>query len=64
MSRKIRAGTQTLIQALQAIPWAEDQDNDDDVMHPEVTPTEPESDEDDKAGKQAQHSCCSWHTER
>ena len=48
---KIRAGTQTLIQALQAIPWAEDQDNDDDVMHPEVAPTESESDEDDKAGK-------------
>ena len=29
----MRAGTQTLIQALQAIPWAEDPDNDDEAMH-------------------------------
>ena len=47
---QMRAGTQTLIQALQAIPWAEDQDNEDDILHPDTTPTEPESDEDDRAG--------------
>ena len=44
----MRAGTQTLIQALQAIPWAEDQDNEDDMLHPEITagPTmEAESDD-------------------
>ena len=46
----MRAGTQTLIQALQAIPWAEDADNEDDMLHPDVTPTEAESDEEDKTG--------------
>ncbi|OCH96692.1 UDP-Glycosyltransferase/glycogen phosphorylase [Obba rivulosa] len=46
----MRAGTQTLIQALQALPWIEDQDNDDDVVNHDVTPTENESDEDDKHG--------------
>lgn len=44
----MRAGTQTLIQALQALPWIEDQDNDDDIVNHDVTPTENESDEDDK----------------
>lgn len=29
----MRAGTQTLIQALQAIPWAEDADNEDETQH-------------------------------
>lgn len=28
----MRAGTQTLIQALQAIPWADDPDNDDEPV--------------------------------
>ncbi|THH29724.1 hypothetical protein EUX98_g4467 [Antrodiella citrinella] len=43
----LRAGTQTLIQALQAIPWAtDDQDNDDDAAHQESTDSE--SDEEDK----------------
>ncbi|EMD41640.1 glycosyltransferase family 1 protein [Gelatoporia subvermispora B] len=46
----MRAGTQTLIQALQALPWIEDQDNDDDVVNHDITPTENESDEDDKHG--------------
>lgn len=45
----MRAGTQTLIQALQAMPWVEDQDNDDEI-HPDITPGEPESDEDDNFG--------------
>ncbi|OBZ79076.1 Sterol 3-beta-glucosyltransferase [Grifola frondosa] len=44
----MHTGTQTLIQALQAVPWAEDQDNDDDIMNHDVTPVEAESDEDDK----------------
>ncbi|KAH8100480.1 hypothetical protein BXZ70DRAFT_937353 [Cristinia sonorae] len=43
----LRAGTQTLIQALQAIPWAgDDQDNDEDAANQEAT--DPESDEEDK----------------
>lgn len=48
----MRAGTQTLIQALQAIPWAEDQDNEDDMLHAEAgaANTETESDEDDRPG--------------
>lgn len=46
----MRAGTQTLIQALQAMPWAEDQDNDDELHH-DVTPAEQESDEDDNQGQ-------------
>lgn len=42
----MRAGTQTLIQALQAMPWVEDQDNDDELNH-DVSTGEPESDDDD-----------------
>jgi sterol 3beta-glucosyltransferase len=48
----MRAGTQTLIQALQALPWAEEQDMDEDTHH-DVTPTEPESDEDDNISMSA-----------
>ncbi|KAI0651552.1 hypothetical protein C8Q79DRAFT_43404 [Trametes meyenii] len=46
--RSMHAGTQTFIQALQAVPWAEDQDNDDEFLNHDVTPVEAESDEDDK----------------
>ncbi|KAI0757283.1 hypothetical protein C8Q80DRAFT_1265234 [Daedaleopsis nitida] len=46
--RSMHAGTQTFIQALQAVPWAEDQDHDDEYMNHDVTPGEPESDEDEK----------------
>ncbi|KAI0343992.1 hypothetical protein BDW22DRAFT_1355240 [Trametopsis cervina] len=42
----MRAGTQTLIQALQAMPWADDP-NDDDELHHDITPGEPESDDED-----------------
>lgn len=43
----MRSGTQTLIQALQAIPWAEDPDNDDDEMHHGLSSQlESDSDED------------------
>ena len=45
----MRAGTQTLIQALQALPWGDEHDMDDDVRH-EASPAEPESDEDDNLG--------------
>ncbi|KAI0670202.1 hypothetical protein C8Q78DRAFT_174503 [Trametes maxima] len=46
--RSMHAGTQTFIQALQAVPWAEDQDNDDEFLNHDVTPVEAESDEEDK----------------
>jgi sterol 3beta-glucosyltransferase len=49
----MRAGTQTLIQALQAIPWAEDPDNDDEAMHHGLSTTleSDSSDEEDTLGK-------------
>jgi hypothetical protein len=46
----MRAGTQTLIQALQAIPWTDFSDNGDDVINPSVELTESDSEEDDKPG--------------
>ncbi|KAH9911427.1 uncharacterized protein BXZ73DRAFT_93381 [Epithele typhae] len=46
--RSMHTGTQTFIQALQAVPWAEDQDNDDEYMNHNITPGEPESDDEDK----------------
>lgn len=30
----MRAGTQTLIQAIQAMPWTEDQEGDDEAIDP------------------------------
>ena len=30
----MRAGTQTLIQAIQAIPWADEPENDDEILPP------------------------------
>lgn len=53
ISCQMRAGTQTLIQALQALPWTKDPDNDDDIInHSNLTPaTDSESDEDDKRGQ-------------
>lgn len=47
----MRVGTQTLIQALQALPWASDQDHEDDITSHDpsaltlVTDEEEESDE-------------------
>ncbi|KAA1468468.1 hypothetical protein DENSPDRAFT_794393 [Dentipellis sp. KUC8613] len=56
----MRAGTQTLIQALQALPWAEDQDNDDDVInHGGLSPAESDSEEE---GKQVHGLSSSIHT--
>jgi hypothetical protein len=45
----MRAGTQTLIQALQAIPWNDYPDNEDDVINHSFD-TELDSEEDDKPG--------------
>ncbi|KAI8995413.1 hypothetical protein BD414DRAFT_435240 [Trametes punicea] len=45
--RSMHAGTQTIIQALQAVPWAEDQDIDDDFLNHDATPLGTESDEED-----------------
>lgn len=41
----MRAGTQTLIQALQALPWTDDADNDDE-LNPDLSPADSSSDED------------------
>ncbi|KAI0823047.1 hypothetical protein BC628DRAFT_1417911 [Trametes gibbosa] len=48
--RSMHAGTQTFIQALQAVPWAEDQDNDDEFLNHDAAPAsaEAESDEEDR----------------
>ncbi|KAJ6604204.1 glycosyltransferase family 1 protein [Mycena vulgaris] len=43
----MRAGTQTLIQALQALPWT-DPDNEDDVMPQTLSPVDSDSDEEGK----------------
>jgi hypothetical protein len=39
----MRAGTQTLIQALQALPWTAETDNEDDVLYHALTPIDTES---------------------
>ncbi|KAJ7275436.1 glycosyltransferase family 1 protein [Mycena haematopus] len=54
----MRAGTQTLIQALQALPWA-DTDNDDDVIPQTLSPIDSDSDEE---GKPADRLASSIHT--
>lgn len=47
----MRAGTQTLIQALQALPWVEDQDNDDEFLTHDTTPVDTSSsDDEDQSG--------------
>jgi hypothetical protein len=54
----MRAGTQTLIQALQALPWTADPDNDDEVLDhglPQTSDTESESEEGE--GKQRAFLC-------
>nr|GAT43674.1 UDP-glucose:sterol glycosyltransferase [Mycena chlorophos] len=55
----IRAGTQTLIQALQAIPWTDDPENEDDVIPQTLSPVDIDSDEE---GKQAERLASSIHT--
>ncbi|CDO70233.1 Glycosyltransferase Family 1 protein [Trametes cinnabarina] len=46
--QSLHAGTQTFIQALQAVPWAEDQDNDDEFLNHDSTPLSAESDDEDQ----------------
>lgn len=49
----MRAGTQTLIQALQAIPWTDDPDNDDELLnHALGSAIDSDSEEEDGPGKQ------------
>lgn len=47
----MRAGTQTLIQALQAMPWVEDQDNDDELNNDASTGEQESDDDDDRVGQ-------------
>ena len=59
---QMRAGTQTLIQALQAIPWADDPDNDDEpveTLHHDLNvPADMDSEEEeDSLGELARASC-------
>ncbi|KAK7468549.1 Sterol 3-beta-glucosyltransferase [Stygiomarasmius scandens] len=53
----MRAGTQTLIQALQAIPWSQDPDNDDEILN-----HAPTDDSDDDDAKPIQPLASSIHT--
>jgi hypothetical protein len=46
----MRAGTQTLIQALQAIPWADDLDNDEDMAHHDISVDSDNDEEENKPG--------------
>jgi hypothetical protein len=46
----MRAGTQTLIQALQALPLMDDQENDDEFMSSSISPPDSESDDEGKHG--------------
>lgn len=43
----MRAGTHTLIQALQAIPWTDDPDNDDETTNHGSAPDSDSDDDDD-----------------
>ncbi|THU88460.1 hypothetical protein K435DRAFT_830554 [Dendrothele bispora CBS 962.96] len=57
----MRAGTQTLIQVLQAIPWTEDPDNDDDIVNHGLTPATDDSESEDEV-KPTQPLASSIHT--
>jgi sterol 3beta-glucosyltransferase len=46
----MRAGTQTLIQALQALPLIDDPEIDDEPMH-DLSPAESDSDDEGKPGE-------------
>ena len=51
----MRAGTQTLIQAIQAIPWADDADNDDEAIPPTSMSESDSSDEEEEQGGMLWH---------
>ncbi len=46
----MRAGTQTLIQVLQALPLVDDPEIDDELMSPGMSPPESDSDDEGKHG--------------
>jgi sterol 3beta-glucosyltransferase len=58
----MRLGTQTLIQALQAIPWAHDSDR-SEGLHPESSSPESESEEDTNSKSSATLHCFYHHAE-
>ena len=47
----MRAGTQTLIQALQALPLIDDPELDDEPMSHDLSPAESDSDDEGKHGE-------------
>lgn len=51
MVEQIRAGTQTLIQALQALPLIDDPEIDDEPMSHDLSPAESDSDDEGKHGE-------------
>lgn len=51
----MRAGTQTLIQAIQAIPWTDEPDPDDEAVRP--TSMNSDSSEEDQAGVLQTQDC-------
>ncbi|KAI0662529.1 hypothetical protein C8Q70DRAFT_909134 [Cubamyces menziesii] len=59
--QSLHAGTQTFIQALQAVPWAEDQDNDDEFLNHGASPEEVYSDEDDNKSNRLTSSIHAIH---
>jgi hypothetical protein len=57
----MRAGTQTLIQALQALPWT-DVENDDDIMNMTASPSDSSDDEDQPGRLKNDHFLgCNFH---
>jgi hypothetical protein len=46
----MRAGTQTLIQALQALPLVDDPENDEELTSHDMSPAESDSDDEGKHG--------------
>ncbi|KAJ4489644.1 glycosyltransferase family 1 protein [Lentinula edodes] len=60
----MRVGTQTLIQALQALPWASDQDHEDDIASHDPSALTPVTDEEEESDEEviAPHMASSIHT--
>ncbi|KAJ4476628.1 glycosyltransferase family 1 protein [Lentinula aciculospora] len=60
----MRVGTQTLIQALQALPWASDQDHEDDIANHDPSALTPVTDEEEESDEEiaAPHMASSIHT--
>ncbi|KAJ3718409.1 hypothetical protein C8R42DRAFT_697487 [Lentinula raphanica] len=60
----MRVGTQTLIQALQALPWASDQDHEDDIANHDPSALTPVTDEEEESEEEVSptHMASSIHT--